>query len=198
MTPTQSVIIPVRNGSNFIGEAIASALPQLAEADEIVVIDNGSTDDTVAVVRAIADPRVRLISETRPGPAAARNAGLAVARGDLVSFLDHDDYWLEGRNAGLLKALADDPAADAAYGRLRMRVEPGADDQGLAALDGTLAQSVTMLVFVFRRQPRFFRRPLLARQFGLLPCRFAKRCFQPQSPRITRSIGDLQRLDVAP
>jgi len=115
------------------------------------VIDNGSTDDTVAVVRAIADPRVRLISETRPGPAAARNAGLAVARGDLVSFLDHDDYWLEGRNAGLLKALADDPAADAAYGRLRMRIEPGADDQGLAALDGTLAQSVTLLVFVFRR-----------------------------------------------
>src|SRR5688500_3708111 len=112
MTLRQSVILPVRNGAAFIEQAIASALPQLSADDEVVVVDNGSTDETVSIVQALTNPRVRLIEEQRPGPAAARNAGLAVANGELISFLDHDDYWPQGRNAGLLAALAADPAAD--------------------------------------------------------------------------------------
>jgi glycosyltransferase involved in cell wall biosynthesis len=147
----QSVIIPVRNGAALIAQAIASALLQLAAEDEIVVVDNGSTDDTAGVVQAFTDPRIRLVAEARPGPAAARNAGLAVARGDLVSFLDHDDYWPEGRQAGLLAALLSDPLADAAYGRLRILVEPGSDDQGFARLDGLYAPAVGLHVYLFRR-----------------------------------------------
>ncbi len=76
MSERQSVILAVRNGATYIAEAIGSALPQLFADDEIVVIDNGSTDDTMAIVRAIGDRRVKLIEESRPGPAAARNAGL--------------------------------------------------------------------------------------------------------------------------
>lgn len=151
MSERQSVIVPVRNGAAYIAEAIGSALPQLSADDEIVVVDNGSTDDTIAVVRALGDPRVRLIEEARPGPAAARNAGLRVATGTLISFLDHDDRWPEGRNAGLLAALAADPDADDAYGRLRVLVEPGADDQGFAALDGQFTPSVVLHVHLFRR-----------------------------------------------
>src|SRR5947207_2665759 len=67
----QSVILPVRNGAAFVGQAIASALSQLVEDDEIVVVDNGSTDDTISVVNGLADPRVRIVEEKRPGPAAA-------------------------------------------------------------------------------------------------------------------------------
>jgi glycosyltransferase involved in cell wall biosynthesis len=148
----QSVILPVRNGAGFIEQAIASALPQLSADDEVVVVDNGSTDETVSVVEDLGDRRVRIIDEQRRGPAAARNAGLAVASGDLVSFLDHDDYWPEGRNAGLLAALAADPAADAAYGRLRVLVEPGCDDQGFAAVDGTFAPAIGLHVYLFRRE----------------------------------------------
>lgn len=151
MTERQSVIIPVRNGARYIAEAIGSALPQLSPADEVIVVDNGSTDATVAVVDAMDDGRIRLISEATPGPAAARNAGLRVATGELVSFLDHDDLWPDGRNAGLLAALAADPEADNAYGRLRVRVEPGCDGQGFAALDGALAPSIVLHVHLFRR-----------------------------------------------
>jgi len=151
MSERQSVIVPVRNGAAYVGEALHSALRQLAPGDEIIVIDNGSTDATTEVVRAIGDPRVRLIVEPRPGPAPARNAGLRVASGALISFLDHDDYWPGGRNAGLLAALAGDPEADAAYGRLRVMVEPGCDDQGFAALDGTFAPAVGLHVHLFRR-----------------------------------------------
>lgn len=151
MTERQSVIIPVRNGASYIAEAIGSALPQLSHADEVVVVDNGSTDDTIAVVEALGDSRIRLISEAVPGPAAARNAGLRVATGELVSFLDHDDLWPEGRNAGLLATLAANPDADDAYGRLRVFVEPGCDDQGFAALDGALAPTIVLHVHLFRR-----------------------------------------------
>lgn len=151
MSERQSVILPVRNGAPYIAEAIGSALLQLAPGDEVIVVDNGSTDDTVSVVLALGDPRVTLIAEERPGPAPARNAGLRVATGTLVSFLDHDDYWPEGRNAGLLAALAADPDANAAHGRLRVMVEPGADDQGFAGLDGTFAPSVGLHVHLFRR-----------------------------------------------
>jgi glycosyltransferase involved in cell wall biosynthesis len=151
MNRRQSVIMPVRNGATLVGRAIASALPQLAQDDEVVVVDNGSADDTISAVKASADPRVRLVEEKRLGPAAARNTGLAVATGQLISFLDHDDYWPEGRNAGLLAALTADPGADAAYGRIRVLVEPGCDDQGFAALDGTFAPAIGLHVYLFRR-----------------------------------------------
>jgi glycosyltransferase involved in cell wall biosynthesis len=151
MSERQSVILAVRNGATYVAEAIGSALPQLFADDEVVVIDNGSTDDTMAIVRAIGDPRVKLIEESRPGPAAARNAGLKVATGELVSFLDHDDRWPEGRNAGLLAALAADPQADDAHGRLRVLVEPGCDDQGFSARDGALMPSAVMHLHLFRR-----------------------------------------------
>ena len=91
MNNRQSVIVPVKNGAVYIAVALQSALVQLAADDEIIVIDNGSSDNTVSVVRAIRDPRIRLIEESTPGPASARNAGLRAASGALVSFLDHDD-----------------------------------------------------------------------------------------------------------
>jgi glycosyltransferase involved in cell wall biosynthesis len=148
----QSVILPVRNGNALIGQAIASALAQLDASDEIVVVDNGSSDNTLGVVRAIADPRIVIVEEQRRGPTAARNAGLAVAKGNLISFLDHDDYWPAGRNAGLLAVLDADGTADAAYGRIRVIVEPGCDDQGFSVVDGTFAPTIGLHVYLFRRE----------------------------------------------
>ena len=68
-----------------------------------------------------------------------------------MSFLDHDDTWPEGRNAGLLAALAADPKATDAYGRLRVLVEPGCDDLGFAARDGALMPSALLHLHLFRR-----------------------------------------------
>ena len=121
-----SVIIPVRNGANFLGEAVASALGQLGPADQVIVVWDISTDDTQTVIGQMSDPRVRPIQGPGHGVSAARNAGLAAAEGDLVAFLDHDDLWPQDRHATMMRALDHDPQLDAVFGRMRIKLEPGA------------------------------------------------------------------------
>jgi len=110
-----SVIIPVHNGETFIAEAIASVVAQRNLPLEIVVIDDGSTDGSAAIVRAHGDA-VRYRHQPRAGVAAARNAGLALAAGDLIGFLDQDDLWPEDKLAVLLPFLAANPRLEAVYG----------------------------------------------------------------------------------
>lgn len=92
MNPTVAVVIPVRNGRSLIRRAVASALAQSRLPDEIVVVDDGSTDGTGAVVREFGEG-VTLIETPQQGVAAARNTGVAAASSDFVAFLDADDYW---------------------------------------------------------------------------------------------------------
>jgi succinoglycan biosynthesis protein ExoO len=89
-----SVVIPAYNVSGVIARAIRSALDQTVKPLEIIVIDDCSTDDTVAIVKAIANPLIRILSTPENGgPSAARNVGLSEARGDWVALLDSDDVW---------------------------------------------------------------------------------------------------------
>jgi glycosyltransferase involved in cell wall biosynthesis len=93
--PRVSVIVPAYNASTTIGPAIDSVVLGRYEDVEVVVCDDGSADDTVAIVDAHPDERVRLVrSERNGGPATARNRALATAEGELVAFLDADDRWL--------------------------------------------------------------------------------------------------------
>lgn len=89
---TVSAIIPTYNRVDLVTRAIRSALAALSPGDEVIIADDGSTDDTVAAVRAFGPP-VRLLRLPHGGAGAARNAGLAAARGPLVAFLDSDDEW---------------------------------------------------------------------------------------------------------
>src|SRR5690242_11942220 len=88
-----SVIVPVRNGVRFIREGIDSALQQLAPDDEIVVIDDASTDGTLSVLNRMQDRRIRVLAGSGRGVSSARNIGLAAASGTFIAFLDHDDLW---------------------------------------------------------------------------------------------------------
>ena len=93
--PRVSVVIPTYNRVAMLRRAIDSVLAQTVRDFELIVVDNGSRDGTEEMVRNIPDPRVRLVRRPRPeGPARARNAGIAVARGEWVAFLDDDDEWL--------------------------------------------------------------------------------------------------------
>src|SRR5688500_9490309 len=94
--PTVSCIIPVYNGERFLGEALESVLAQSHPIHEVIVVDDGSTDGTRAVVEeqiVKSANRVRYLHQERFGPAAARNAGLQIAVGDFVAMNDADDLW---------------------------------------------------------------------------------------------------------
>src|SRR5437867_3944003 len=88
-----SVIIPVRDGTAYIASAIESVLAQTRPAGEVLVIDDGSKDETAGIVSRFSSRGIRLIQQPARGAAAARNAGVKVARHELLAFLDADDLW---------------------------------------------------------------------------------------------------------
>ena len=93
---TVSVVIPTYNRARLLERALGSAVRECRPGDEVLVVDDGSTDDTEAVVRAFG-PSVRYIAGEHRGAGAARNAGILAATGDLVAFLDSDDEWIAGK-----------------------------------------------------------------------------------------------------
>ncbi|NEQ55284.1 MAG: glycosyltransferase, partial [Leptolyngbya sp. SIO3F4] len=89
-----SVIIPLYNKASFVRRAVESILAQTITDLEVIVVDDGSTDNSGVIVEGIDDSRLRLVHQENQGPGAARNHGLALAKGDYVAFLDADDEWL--------------------------------------------------------------------------------------------------------
>ena len=121
--PLVSVIVPVRDGARFLGAALESIFAQTHPALDVVVVDDGSQDATGDVARAF--PAARYVARPASGLAATRNAGLAEARGELISFLDHDDLWPAHKTAAQVAALAADPGAAFAVAHLENFLEPG-------------------------------------------------------------------------
>jgi len=107
MPPLVSVIIPAYNAQAFLRATLDSVLKQTYDNLEVVVVDDGSTDDTAAIAQAYAgrDGRLRLVSKVNGGVSSARNAGIAEARGDYVAFLDADDVWHPEKIAAQMQVL---------------------------------------------------------------------------------------------
>jgi glycosyltransferase involved in cell wall biosynthesis len=106
-----SVIIPTYNRRELVLRAVQSILEQNVGAVEVIVIDDGSRDGTLQALqeRFADDPRVQTLGRANGGASAARNAGLALARGELICFLDSDDYWLPGALARARAVLDEHP-----------------------------------------------------------------------------------------
>ncbi len=111
-----SVIIPAFNAKRYLSQAIESVHRQDHEPLEIIVVDDGSTDGTLDLAERL--PGVRCVHQANAGAAAARNAGLAEARGDFLAFLDADDLWADGKLATQLAVLREDPTVNLVAGRV--------------------------------------------------------------------------------
>jgi glycosyltransferase involved in cell wall biosynthesis len=113
--PAVSVVIPVKDAAIYIGETIDSALMQDGVA-EVIVVDDGSTDDTMTIARSFRDSRLRLMRSDASGVSAARNLGARHARGTWLVFLDADDRLRANAVTTLLRAAAAAPRAVLVYG----------------------------------------------------------------------------------
>lgn len=108
LEPRVSVVIPAFDASSYVAEALRSVLDQTRPPDEVIVVDDGSTDDT-ATIAASFGTAVRVLQQPHTGPGAARNSGVAASTGDIVAFCDADDIWLPDKLTAQLD-LIDDPA----------------------------------------------------------------------------------------
>lgn len=116
--PLYSVIIPTFNRCNLLAQAIDSVLIQQYPDIDIIVIDDGSQDDTRSML-AKSYPQVKYFYQDNKGPAAARNLGIRQAKGKIIGFLDSDDLWLEGKIQHELQLFKQYPQADALAGNSR-------------------------------------------------------------------------------
>lgn len=110
-----SVVITAWNRAAYLGEAVRSALAQTRAPREILVVDDGSTDDSAEIAESFGEP-VRVLRRPHGGMAAALNTGVAAARGDVIAFLDSDDLWLPEKLGLQLGALESDSGLDGVYG----------------------------------------------------------------------------------
>jgi glycosyltransferase involved in cell wall biosynthesis len=119
-----SVIIPVYNGAATVGRAIASVFAQTLPAFEIVVVDDGSTDNTASVLAGYGD-KIHVVRQANRGLPAARNAAVAASRGELLALIDHDDEWIPQKLELAVAAMRADPAAVLLYSDLIVVNEAG-------------------------------------------------------------------------
>ena len=117
--PLISVVMPSYNRAGLIGRTITSVLAQTLERFELIIVDDGSTDDTLALLATLADPRIVVFQQpVNRGAPAARNAGVAMARSPLIAFQDSDDEWAPTLLAVHVQALV---TADVSFCRLEQR-----------------------------------------------------------------------------
>src|SRR5262245_15990846 len=117
-SPCVSVVIPVHNAEPFLASTLESVVRQGHDALEIIVVDDGSTDGSAEIAKR-SPAGVRYVCQPNMGPPAARNAGLRLATGDVITFLDADDLWTDGRLALQLRLLAQHPTVDIVAGRFQ-------------------------------------------------------------------------------
>ena len=124
-TPLVSIIMPTYNYGRFIADAIGSIMRQTVQDFELIVVDDGSTDDTQAILARLAEPRMTVIRQENAGTPAARNRGRSVMRGAYLSWLDADDIWRPNFLERHLAVLESEPELGFTFANF-VRTEDGA------------------------------------------------------------------------
>lgn len=151
---TISVIVPCYNGERFLAEAIDSILGQTRPPEEILIVDDGSTDATAQIARGY-EPRVTLIQQDNAGPASARNDGIFRATGSLLAFLDQDDLWLPHKLERQCECLAADPELDICYSHVQRLWSEELEDEAQRVRDqprGDIVPAYATISMLARRR----------------------------------------------
>jgi glycosyltransferase involved in cell wall biosynthesis len=154
--PRVSVVLPVYNGERFIGEAIQSVLDQTFHDFELVVVDDGSTDNTETIVRQLKGPIIYHRQENQ-GAGIARNLGVAFAQGEWIAFIDADDIWDTQKLSTQFEYLEKHPNVSFVY-----------CDMDLTDSDSNLTKEAFLSAALARRK-RKGRRNLVSLAFGISP-----------------------------
>jgi glycosyltransferase involved in cell wall biosynthesis len=142
MRPLLSVVIPTLNRAHLVCDAIESALSQRPGAVEVIVVDDGSTDDTAKLLEQRYGSRICLLSlPERRGAGAARNAGVRLATGELLAFLDDDDLWLPGKLDAELRMFNQFPEAEAIVSDSLCFLDGQASERSFFVKNGLLTAS---------------------------------------------------------
>lgn len=120
--PLVSVIIPVYNAELYVAEAIESVLAQNYNSIEVITVDDGSTDDSEAVIKQF--PSISYYFQSNAGISAARNLGIERAQGNFLAFLDADDIWVEDKLNLQLTAFEENPTLDIVFGHVKQFYSP--------------------------------------------------------------------------
>ena len=123
--PCVSIIIPTYNSGDRLVDSVDSALSQSFRDTEVIIVDDGSTDNTASLCRQIRDPRVRYFHQANGGESSARNLGMTKTRGEYVAFLDADDTWPPDFLDTMVNALRSNPDHGLAYSAVTAIHEDG-------------------------------------------------------------------------
>lgn len=144
-SPLATIIIPVFNGGRFLAAALESCLAQDYDPIEVIVVDDGSTDNSAEIAGSYED--VRYLHQSNRGPAAARNTGLGEARGRLIAFLDSDDVMLPNKISVQAEHLRVHPETGCVLARQELVVDPGvAPPRWMMGPQAPDAVAISMLV----------------------------------------------------
>jgi glycosyltransferase involved in cell wall biosynthesis len=146
-----SVVIPAYDTASYIAEALESVVSQLGRDAEVIVVDDGSVDDTAAIAESFGPP-VRVIRIAHAGIGPAVNRGIREARGELLASIDADDRWCPGKMALQLAALDADPSLDAVFGHVRQFLSPEIVDRTRFDFTGDPMPGIIRGTMVIRRE----------------------------------------------
>ncbi|MER7009355.1 glycosyltransferase family A protein [Dactylosporangium sp. NPDC000555] len=144
-TPLVSVVVPCYNGAEYVRHAVRSALDQTYSNIEVLIIDDGSTDDSRSILETTFGDRTTIVTTPNGGPSAARNVGLKMANGEYVQFLDADNVLTPGKIARSVEAFAAEPDTDIVFSAIH---EPRDYDftDATAFAEQELAQTVERML----------------------------------------------------
>jgi glycosyltransferase involved in cell wall biosynthesis len=146
-----SIIIPAYNAEKYIAEAIDSILSQDYQNKEVIVVNDGSTDTTLKILEQYGD-KIKVISKNNEGEAAARNTGVAAARGVYIAWLDADDYYCAGKLTAQVKYLDEHPEAEIVFTKYENFFEGEPNEAALARVELEKNNRYCQPTSMFRRE----------------------------------------------